>query len=291
MDIKDARSLSATAQEELRKRAVKAVLGGMKQTEAARVFGVTRQAIGRWLRSYRAGGSDALGAKPQGRPTGGTLKDWQASWVMNMLDNRLPDDLKLPYSLWTSEAVSRLIEQKFGLRFSLWTIRRMLRRWGLSLQRPLRRALERNPREVRRWVRDEYPALVREARADKAVIFWSGEAVLRLSHGPSRSGEEHVHVRQLCSAVSNQGHIRFLLSRERYQAGLFIDFLTRLQKSAKRRRIFLIVDRHPVHRSAQVKAWLEANRRIRLVFLPGSASESVQGGAWEAASGTPTRAA
>ena len=50
MKIKDARSLPTDAQEDLRKKAVKAVLGGVKQVEVADLFGVTRQAVGKWIK-------------------------------------------------------------------------------------------------------------------------------------------------------------------------------------------------------------------------------------------------
>ena len=51
--IKDARSLAPEAQAALRYRTVKAVLVGMTQTDAAEVFGITRQAVGKWMKAYR----------------------------------------------------------------------------------------------------------------------------------------------------------------------------------------------------------------------------------------------
>jgi len=79
MKTRDARSLPAVAQEDLRRKAVKAVLGGMNQVEVARVLGVTRQAIGKWLKAYRECGLKALKAKRQGRPKGGSLLGWQSA--------------------------------------------------------------------------------------------------------------------------------------------------------------------------------------------------------------------
>jgi transposase len=57
MKIKDARSLPAISQEDLRRKAVKAVQEGKTQEEAARLFGVTRQTVGKWVKAYREGGS------------------------------------------------------------------------------------------------------------------------------------------------------------------------------------------------------------------------------------------
>ena len=89
---KDARSLPTKAQEALRTRAVKAVVKGMKQQAAAQTFGVTRQAVGKWMKAYREGGMKALVAKAQGRPkTGGRLEGWQAATIVNQIKERDPE--------------------------------------------------------------------------------------------------------------------------------------------------------------------------------------------------------
>jgi len=74
MEKVDARSLSSKAQERLRQLAVQAVLAGIKQVEAAKLFGVTRRAISNWLKAYQKGGMPALKAKAKGRPKGGSLE-------------------------------------------------------------------------------------------------------------------------------------------------------------------------------------------------------------------------
>lgn len=273
MDIKDARSLSASAQEELRKRAVKAVLGGMKQTDAARAYGVTRQAIGRWLKTYRLGGSQALTAKPQGRPMGGSVKDAQARLLLAAMETKLPDEVGLPYPLWTSEAVARFIEREIGLRLSLWTIRRLLRRWGLDMQKPLKRAIERNPREVRRWVKESYPAIVRTASAENAIIFWATESAFA---PPPAHDADAPPPRPVALALSNQGHLRFLVAPAAtgLGPGLAVSFLDRLLQQAKRRRILLIAEPLALFASPQVTAWLAENeRRLKLFLLPGAGKD------------------
>ena len=76
-----------------------------------------------------------------------------------MIKDRCPDQLKLPWALWTREAVASLIKQKFGIKLSLSSVGRYLRRWGLSPKKPIRRAYERNPRAVERWLHEEYPRI------------------------------------------------------------------------------------------------------------------------------------
>lgn len=275
----DARSLSPEAQEAMRRKAVGAVVGGMTQVEAARVFGVTRQAVGKWMKAYRESGAKALKAKRRGRPRGGSLKPWQAAQVAKAVVDRRPEQLKMPFYLWTREAVARLIEERFGVRLSVWTVGRYLRRWGFTPQKPLRRAFEQNPVAVRRWLEEEYPSIQRQAKREQARIYWGDEMGLRSDHAAGRSygrrgrtpvvpGTGQRFRCQMISAITNQGHLNFMVFLCRFSAAVFVDFLGRLVKQAGR-KVYLIVDRHPVHRSRKVRQWVEDHHdQIRLFFLP-----------------------
>ena len=150
MKTRDARSLPAVAQEDLRYKAVKAVLDGKKQVEVAKLFDVTRHAVGKWVKAHHEGGTKALKAKPKGRPKGGSLLPWQAAQIAKTILDSHPEQLKLPFYLWTREAVAQLIERRFGIRLSIWTVGRYLGRWGFTPQKPVRRAFEKNPEQVRR---------------------------------------------------------------------------------------------------------------------------------------------
>ena len=134
MKILDVRSLPSAVQEDLRRRAVKAVLNGKKQTDVAEILGVTRQAIGKWVKAYREGKENALKARSKGRPKGGSLKPWQAAQIAKIIADCCPDQLKMPFYQWTREAAAQLIEQKFGIRLSVWTVGRYLARWGFTAQ-------------------------------------------------------------------------------------------------------------------------------------------------------------
>lgn len=111
MEKVNARSIPAAVQERVRQLAVKAVLAGKKQVEVAKIFGVTRPAVGKWLKAYRSGGGPELKAKRQGRPQGGSQLPWQAAQIAKAVVDHYPDQLKLPFYLWTREAVSLLIRR------------------------------------------------------------------------------------------------------------------------------------------------------------------------------------
>jgi transposase len=255
MEKVDARSLSPKAQERIRQLAVKAVLDGAKQVEVAKLYGITRRAVAKWLKSYRDGGFRALTAKPKGRPKGGSLLPWQSAQIAKTVVDHHPEQLKLPFYLWTREAVAKLIQRKFGIRVSVSTSGRYLKRWGFTPQKPVRRALEQNPQEVRNWLEEEYPAIREQAKREKAQIFWGDEMGLRSDHAVGRSyglrGQTPVIVStgkrfscNMISAITNQGRLNFMVFKGRFIATVFLEFLNRLVRQSKR-KVFLIVDRHP----------------------------------------------
>ena len=192
MTTRDARSLPGVAQEDLRKQVIRAVDEGMSQTEAARAFGVSRGAVSGWVQRWRAGGVRALRARRRGRPRGSRLAPHPAATVVRLIVGRCPDQLRLPFALWTREALCQLLEQRWGLKVSVWTAGRYLQHWGLTPQKPLHRAFEQDPEAVRRWLQDEYPAIRRRAKREGVEIHWGDETGLRSDHFAGQIGRAHV---------------------------------------------------------------------------------------------------
>ena len=284
MSSKDARRLSSEAQEALRLRVMAAVRGGMKPAVAARTFGVSRTAVYYWRRTVAWGNITSLRAKKRGRPPQPRLPGYQAATIVRLITDRTPDQLKLPFALWTREAVRDLIAQRYGVTLSVRTVGRYLKRWGFTPQKPLRRAYERDPQAVKRWKEQEYPTIVRRAKAENAEIHWGDQMGVRSDHQAGRSygrrgvtpvipGTGKRFGCNMMSSVTNRGHLSFLLFTERFTAEVFIRFCRRLLRQ-RRRNVFLILDGHPVHRSKAVRDWLAANaHRIRVFFLPGYSPE------------------
>ncbi|MFQ5745488.1 MAG: IS630 family transposase [Acidobacteriota bacterium] len=284
MQGKDARSLPAAAQVALRRRALAAVLAGHTQVEVARLLGVTKQAVYLWMRRYRRGGRGALAARRRGRLPEIRLKPYQAATICRLITDRCPDQLKMPFYLWTREAVRELITRRFGVRLSVWTVGRYLRRWGFSPQKPLRRAYEQNPQAVRRWLTKQYPAIRALARREKATIFWGDETGMRSDHQAGRSwgrrgqtpvipGTGKRFRCNMISAITNRGKLAFMVFRGSFVTQVFLRFLGRLMRHTER-KVFLIVDEHPVHIAEAVERWVQRHRRqIRLFFLPGYSPE------------------
>jgi transposase len=282
MGTHDARSLPSKAQEILRLRVVKAVRNGMSQTDAARVFGLARGTINGWMSRAQRQGLRALRAHRRGRPRQSRLAPHQAATAVRMILSGCPDQMRLPFALWTREAVQRLLSGKFGVEVSVWTVGRYLRAWGLTPQKPVRRAYERDPAAVRKWLEGEYPAIRELARRYQAQIHWLDEMGLRSDHQAGRSwgrcgqtpvvwGTGQRFRCNMISAITNRGRLAFMVFRQRFTARVFLNFLSRLLRLTRKRRrkVFLILDSHPVHRARSVTRWLaEHAAQIRVFWLP-----------------------
>jgi len=284
MRKRDARTLSSEAQEDLRRRVVSAVRGGMSQTEAATIFDVARGTVNKWSRLHEQGGSRALVGGKRGRPRVAKLPREQRDQTIRWILGKCPDQFWLPFALWTREAVQQLLAQKFGLSVSVWTVGRYLKEWGLTPQKPVRRAFEQNPKQVQQWLKEDYPTIERAAKQAGAEIHWGDEMGIRSDHQAGRSygkrgktpvvpGTGQRFRFNMVSTITNRGRLAFMLFAQEFTAKIFTRFLERLLRQVKR-KIFLIVDRHPVHRSAPVRRWLTRHTsRIEMFFLPSYSPE------------------
>jgi len=286
MDKKiDARTLGLSALQLLRRQVVQAVRGGMTQTGAAGTFGASLRAVSKWMRLDREGGLRALKLKRRGRrPGDGRLNAKQAARLRALIIDKMPDQLKLPFYLWTREAVARLIDREYGISVSRTTVGRYLQAWGMSAQKPVRRAYERNDAAIATWLSREYPAIAQQAKRDTAAIYWGDEMGLRSDHvtGTSYAPVGHTPVVRatgqrfgcnMISAITNRGALAFMVFEGKFRHPVFIEFMRRLLRQVTG-RICLIVDGHPVHRSAAARTFVADHaQRLRLIRLPGYCPE------------------
>jgi transposase len=259
---------------------------GRSKTEVAGVLSVTRETVGRWVKAHRAGGDRALDARRRGRRAGHTkLTQAEQQKIAALVTGKNPDQLKLPGFLWTRALVSDLIAQRLGIEVGEDTVGRYLRAWGMSPQKPMRRAYEQSDEAVRRWLEVEYPALEKRARRERAEILWLDESGLRSDHTAGRTwapvgqtpithGTGKRFKANMIAAISNTGSLRFRVFDERFTGPVFLDFLKRLVRHNRGRKVMLILDGHPAHRARIVRDWVAAHAAlIELHFLPGYSPE------------------
>jgi transposase len=286
MQERDGRSIPDTALEVLRERAVAMHQAGNSQRAIAAALGVHKNTICRWLKGWRVAGQAALKAKKRGRrhEAKRRLNAEQAAEVQQLMIEHTPDQLDLPWALWGREAVRDLAQARFGVRRALRTVSDYLRRWGFTPPRPIRRASERQGAAVQAWLTEPYPKIAARAKAEGAVIHWGDETGISHQAAYGRSfapkGRTPVirrtarrHTTSMISSVTNRGTLRFMLDEGALNAALFLTFLQRLVRGAKR-KLFLIVDDLKVHKAGKVQAWVAQHReKIELFFLPAYAPD------------------
>jgi|HubBroStandDraft_6_1064221.scaffolds.fasta_scaffold221684_2 transposase len=286
MPLGDARKLDQKTQEALRHRAVLLVGTGATHMEAALAVGVHRGTVSRWCGTYRRDGASGLEKRKRGRRAGDRLMltAAEARRLQSWIRDKMPDQMKLPFALWTAQAVRELIHKKLGKTLGLSTMPLYLSRWGFTSQKPLTRATPRDPRKTAAWLRSDYASIAARAKREKAVIHWSGETGVRdqdqTGRGVAPEGPTPVLTRtrqkssmSMIAAVSNRGLMRFKLYEGALNGAIFIDFMTRLVRDAKQ-KVFLIVGDPRVHlasidkSSGAVQEWLAHHRDEIEIFCP-----------------------
>ncbi len=286
MKNNDARKLSTDAQQEIRYQVIRLKKQGRKRSEISEITGVHPSTISAWCGLYNSGGKEALKIKKRGRPSGScrTLSPEQEKELQKAMYDKCPDQLKLPFALWTRLAVKQLIKQEWSINMPIRTVGEYLKRWGFTPQRPLRKAYKQNPKAIKNWHDTEYPVIAERAKKENAEIHWGDETGLCNDsyHGRSYAprGETpaiRIHPRcervNLISTVTNQGKVRFMVYDSTMNSQTLIKFMKRLTKDSEK-KVFLILDNLRVHHSNIVKEWLEEHKKqIEVFFLPSYSPE------------------
>ncbi|MGW6691870.1 IS630 family transposase [Streptomyces sp. NPDC054961] len=207
----------------------------------------------------------------------------QAALRQAVLDHR-PCDLGLSGQLWTRGQVGVLIAKLYRVRLTEPGVGKYLRRWGLSFQRPDKRAIEQDPEAVRVWLEETWPAIRAKAKAEGGEVLFADQVGIRSDQVSGRTWGERGRtpiVRRTgnrisvnaVSAISTKGRMHFMVFTESFDANVMCRFLGRLAGHFDR-KIHLVVDRHSAHRSRTVRDWLADHAdQVELHFLPSYSPE------------------
>ncbi len=290
MDKEDARYQKLEQLHERRKQVVRLHLRSTGVMEIAALTGLSYPAVRKAIDLYVAGGWLAIKPAARGRSAGDgrLLSAQQEASLRRTLCDKRPEQLKMEFALWTRGAVKHFVEREFGVRLSIRATGEYLRRWGVTPQKPIKRAYEQRPEAVKQWLDQQYPAIERRAKAEGGEIHWGDETALvntdvrGRSYGPRGKTPVTMAVGgtreklSTISSVTNQGRANWMIIDGAFNHERLIEFLQALVRDGKRRckKVFLILDNPGVHHGKPVKAWLGEHRRdIEAFFLPSYSPE------------------
>ena len=263
--------------------AVRRVREGQRPSVVIASYGLCRTTIYRWLRAARRGGLRSLKARKHPGPSA-RLTAPQRAQVFRWINGKDPRQYNFEFALWTRKIVAALIREKFGITLGLTAVGRLLAELEITPQKPLRRAYERDPKAIKRWIETDYPRLQARAKRRNARVFFLDEAGVRSDQVLGRSWAPRGETPQVStsgqrqsinaiSAVNGRGAFWFKVFSGRFNKERFLKFLKAFMRHRKY-PAFLILDRHPSHRARLVAQYVQSLKgRLELHFLPGYAPE------------------
>jgi transposase len=286
MEKIDMRKLNSDELYMKRKEVVRLKKSNHTGKETAAIAEVSEAQVSRIWKTYQNGGMAALRPQKRGRKKGEqtllTVEEEQE--IRQTIISRTPNQLKMAGFLWTLAKISQYIGDKYQKKVSVRCLSNYMKRWGLTCQRPTKRACGQDIARIEKFEKEEYPAIAARAKAENAEIYWGDETGVsnqeNVERGFAEKGKPPVLLVEtkrervnMISAITNQGSVRFMVYDGTMTQGKLLDFMSRLIRDAHR-KVFLILDNLRVHHGKIVAAWLARNKdKIEVFFLPPYAPE------------------
>ena len=280
METISLRSVNKETRTYIKKQAVKLYNKGKKLGEIVDALNISYDAASRIVSAFKRHGA-ILQEKVRGRKKGEkrTLSAQQEKEIQRIIIDKRPDQVKLGFALWTRAAIQQLIRDRYRIEMPMRSISNYLDRWGLTCQRPSKRAYSQDDVVRKSFMEKEYPAIAKRAKKEHAVIYWGDETGINNQEYYLRgfSPRGVTPVLEVCpkqerinmiSAITNQGTCRFMCYEDSMTQQRFIGFMKRLVKDAKK-KVFFIVDNLKVHHGKLVQGWLAENKdAIEVFYIP-----------------------
>ena len=281
MEKIDMRKLNNDELYAVRKQVIRLKKQGKKGSEVAEIVGIYEGRVSQIWQGYQAGGLSGIKPQKSGRKkdSGRVLTPNEEREIRTTIISKTPEQLKMQGFLWTRARICSYIKRVYGKAIVPQVISRYLKRWGLTCQRPTKKAYGQDIARVEKFKKEEYPTIAARAKAEDADIYWGDEVGVNNAENfergfapkgtppvlPVETKRERLN---MISAITNKGSVRFMVYEQTMTQQLLLDFLKRLVKDAPR-KVFLILDNLRVHHGKLVAAWLKDNKdKIELFFLP-----------------------
>ena len=286
MEHIDLRRMNNEELHAVRKQVIRLKKQGRKGREIEEITGLYQTRISQIWKAYRTDGNAGIKPQKSGRKPNSQmlLTDKEQRELRETIISKAPNQLKLAGFLWTLAKISQYIWSTYKKHVSVRCLSNYMKRWGLTCQRPTLRAYGQDVARIERFKAEEYPAIAKRAKSENAEIYWGDETGVsnreNYERGFAEKGTPPVlpmtvkHERiNMISAITNQGHVRFMVYEEAMNQQILIDYFKRLTAESNR-KIFFIMDNLRVHHGKIVAAWLEEHKdEIEVFFLPTYAPE------------------
>ncbi len=272
------KSLSLETQAFIRRRVIELHRQNESPANIASIMNLGLRTVYRWISDYAVGGADALALRKHPGP-GSQIDGKQLSELARIIIDTDPSQYCFEFKLWTLRRVKDVISREFNLHFSIQWIAVLLKRLGLSPQKPKLASRKQDVVWVERWRKEELPALQARAVAEGSEIWYADEASFRASESIARTwgrvgktpeirvGVSHGGI-NIISAMSSNGELEFMATESTVGGHIFTVFLSRLI-AGREKKIILVVDNSSVHTCKLTQAFADENKeKLELVFLP-----------------------
>ena len=279
--------MSPETRKKIKQQVVRLHKKGKTGVEIADIVNISVFAVSRIVAPYKKEGMGSLKEKTRGRKHGEKrlLSLAQEREIQRIIIDKYPEQMKLSFALWTRGAIRLLIKNKYGIDIPERSISNYLDRWGMTCQRPTKRAYSQDSVKLKTFMDETYPAIVAKSKEENAEIYWGDETGINNQEYyirgfapkgqtpvvPSFSKVEKIN---MISAINNKGTCRFMCYEENMTQQRFIEFMTRLVKDSDKKVLF-IVDNLRVHHGKLVQKWLDKHADEIEVFYTSPYSPEI----------------
>lgn len=283
MTTPNGRASSHEVLEHCRLRAIKLHEKGKPVNEIAEYFGIHRGSVSRWITTCNRQGKDALKRKKAPGPST-KIHDQDVPFILAMLENDATQyGFETP--LWTCQRLRIMLKKNWDVNLHSTNVMRLLNRWKITPQKPQRQAMQRDDTEVKKWLDEQWPLILKHVRKWRAILYFQDEAGVSLTPvmGKTWAPRGKTPVVKVTgkrggvtvtSAISPVGRMVFRLEKTRVNALKHIEFLEQLLRNHPRRKIIVIEDSAPVHKAKLVNEFVAKNgTRLAIYRIPAYSPE------------------
>ena len=252
-DFIDLRKLDKDALFKLRKQVVSLKGKGYSGGEIEHLLRIRSNRVSEIWRKYQKCGKEGLKPGVPGRKQGekALLNEPRQEEIRRMMIENTPDELKMPFSLWTCQVAIDCIKRKYYIRMPVRSMTNYFKKWGFICKAPIRSDEYRKNKAFICFMEEDFPGIVRRAKSENVGIYWFCE--------------NRIDDTSIFAAVTARGTARFSFFSGRITQEKFIFLMSQLIRYADRKVFFIAADT-ACFRGKKVRTWLKNNRKSIEVF-------------------------